>query len=106
MRPGSRTKVSVPLVLPQNRHPERSASKIYRLTQDLKRGVEEPVLSVVEGTPAMLIGRCSSQLSGNRKLKKSQPPSVAEDAQKGRIEGCVIPLKPKDGLNGAPSLRW
>src|ERR1700728_319483 len=25
VRPGSRTKVSVPLVLPQNRHPERSA---------------------------------------------------------------------------------
>src|SRR3984885_6838238 len=25
VRPGSRTKISVPLVLPQNRHPERSA---------------------------------------------------------------------------------
>ena len=47
MRPGSRTKVSVPLVLPQNRHPERSASQIDRVPQRLGRGVE--------GTSAMLI---------------------------------------------------
>jgi hypothetical protein len=40
--PGSRTEVSVPLVLPQNRHPERSASQIHRLTQRLWRGVEGP----------------------------------------------------------------
>jgi hypothetical protein len=40
--PGSRTKVSVPLVLPQNRHPERSASQIDRVTQSLWRGVEGP----------------------------------------------------------------
>jgi hypothetical protein len=42
VRPGSRTKVSVPLVLPQNRHPERSASLIDRVTQRLWRGVEGP----------------------------------------------------------------
>jgi hypothetical protein len=49
VRPGSRTKVSVPLVLPQNRHParpglpwERSASPIYRVIQHLWRGVEGP----------------------------------------------------------------
>jgi hypothetical protein len=35
VRPGSHTKVSVPLVLPQNRHPERSASQIYRVIQRL-----------------------------------------------------------------------
>ena len=32
-------------------------------------------------TPAMLVGRCSSELSGHRpqlKLKKSQPPTAAE----------------------------
>ena len=40
---------------PQRRHPERSASHIYRMTQFLWRGVEEPVLSVAEGTPAVLI---------------------------------------------------
>ena len=40
--PGSRTRVSVPLVHPQNRHPERSASPIYRVTQRLWRGVEGP----------------------------------------------------------------
>jgi hypothetical protein len=68
VRPGSRTKVSVPLVPPQNRHPacpglpwERSAPQIDRVTQRLWRGVEEPVLSVVEGTSAapiypMLLG--------------------------------------------------
>ena len=55
MRPGSRTKVSVPLVLPQNRHPDRSASQIDHVTQCLWRVVEEPVLSGVEGTSAMLI---------------------------------------------------
>jgi hypothetical protein len=49
VRPGSRTKVSVPLVLPQNRHPacpglpwERSASQIDRVTRRLWRGVEGP----------------------------------------------------------------
>ena len=35
MRPGSRTKVCVLLVLPQNRHPERSASPIDRVIQRL-----------------------------------------------------------------------
>src|ERR1700727_886710 len=38
--------------LPQNRHPERSASQIDRVTQRLWRGAEEPVLSVAEGTSA------------------------------------------------------
>ena len=55
VRPGSRTKVPVPSVLPQTRHPERSASQINRMTQPLWRGVEEPVLSVAEGTSAVLI---------------------------------------------------
>src|SRR5271163_2548911 len=41
--------------LPRNRHPERSASPICRVTQRLWRGVEEPVLRVAEGTPAVLI---------------------------------------------------
>jgi hypothetical protein len=34
---------------------ERSASQIDRVTQRLWRGVEEPVLSVAEGTPAVVI---------------------------------------------------
>ena len=62
MRPGSRTKISVPLVLPQNRHPacpglpwERSASQIYRLTEGIWRAVEEPVLSVAEGPRGCLL---------------------------------------------------
>jgi hypothetical protein len=40
--PGSRAKISALLVLPQNRHPERSASQIDRGTQRLWRGVEGP----------------------------------------------------------------
>jgi hypothetical protein len=42
VRPGSRTKLCVLLVLPQNRHPERSAAQIHRPTQRLWRGVEGP----------------------------------------------------------------
>jgi hypothetical protein len=41
--------------LPQKRHPERSGSKIYRVIQRLWRGVEEPVPSAAEGTPAVLV---------------------------------------------------
>jgi hypothetical protein len=37
--------------LPQNRHPERSASQTYRKQRALWRGVEGP--------PAMLVDRCS-----------------------------------------------
>ena len=43
MRPVFCQRVSVPFVLPQNRHPEsRSASPIYRVIQRLWRGVEGP----------------------------------------------------------------
>jgi hypothetical protein len=48
------------------------------------REVEEPVLSVAEGTPAMPVGRCSSKLSGHEpqaKSKKSQARIGAEDLQ-------------------------
>src|SRR5580704_13563530 len=41
--------------LPQNRHPERSASQMDRVTQRLWRAVEEPVPSVAEGTPRVLL---------------------------------------------------
>jgi hypothetical protein len=58
MRPGSRTKVSVPLVLPQNRHPERSALAIDRVTQRLWRGVEGP--------RRCLIYLCCSELFNHR----------------------------------------
>ena len=60
---------------------ERSAARIYRITDGLWRAVEEPVLSVAEGTPAMLVGRCSSQLSSHKlqaKSKKSQAPTGAQ----------------------------
>jgi hypothetical protein len=62
VRPGSRTKVSVPSVLPQNRHPERSASQAYRLTEDLRRGVESP--------RGCLINARSAGLSGHQNYEK------------------------------------
>ena len=40
------------------------------------RAVEEPVLSVAEGTPAMLVGRCSSDLSGHRPQGKLKSHSL------------------------------
>jgi hypothetical protein len=58
VRPGSRTKVSVPLVLPQNRHPERSASPIDRVIHRLWRGVE--------GSRRCLSYPCCSELFDHR----------------------------------------
>ena len=73
VRPGSRTKVSVPLVLPQNRHPERSASRIYRLTEGFWRAVEGPrgclLAAALHRFPATKTGK---------KSKKSQPPTEAK----------------------------
>ncbi len=76
------------LKLPQDRHPacpglpwERSASQIYRLTKGSWRAVEEPVPSIAEGTPRVLVSRRSSELSGHQNLKeikKSQPPTGAK----------------------------
>src|SRR5271170_7493070 len=43
---------------PKRRYPERSASQIYRIT--------EGFMARSRRTPAMLVGRCSSQLSGHR----------------------------------------
>ena len=50
----------------QSRHPERSAARIYRITDGLWRGVEEPVPSVAEATPAMIVIRCSSEFSSHK----------------------------------------
>ena len=44
---------------------ELSAAQIYRTKKGLQRGVEEPVLSEAEGTPAMPVGSSSSKLSGH-----------------------------------------
>ena len=86
VRPGSRTKVSVPLVPPPNRHPEGSASPIDRVTQRLWRGVEEPVLSVAEGTSAVLI--LSMQLGAFRPPKtdnKIRCDAHLMDRRRGRL---------------------
>jgi hypothetical protein len=48
--------------LPQNRHPERSASQIYRKQKGFKARSRR--------TPAMLVGRCSWELSGRKLHRK------------------------------------
>src|ERR1700691_6606806 len=60
------------LKLPQGRHPERSASQIYRLTEGFWRAIEEPVPSVAEGTPTMLVSRCSPELSSHQNYERNQ----------------------------------
>src|SRR3984957_269775 len=45
-------------------HPERSASQIYRITQGF--------MARSRRTPAMFVGRCSSELSGRRLQGKSK----------------------------------
>jgi hypothetical protein len=52
--------------LPQNRHPERSASQIDCVTLRLWRGVEEPVPREAEGTPTVLSYPCCSELFNHR----------------------------------------
>jgi len=61
--------------------PERSAPQIYRITESLWRGVEEPVLSEAEGTSAMLVSRCSSELSGHKLWGKSKIRGKARNLQ-------------------------
>src|ERR1700733_5035107 len=56
----------------QGRHPERSASPIYRMTQLL--------VARSRRTPAMLVGRCSCELSGRELQRK--PRNTA---------GCLTP---------------
>jgi hypothetical protein len=73
----------------QSRHPERSASQIYPKQRVLWRGVEEPVPNVAEGTPAMLVGGCSWELSGrklHRKIRKSQTPEELACLRQGKDE--------------------
>jgi hypothetical protein len=72
VRPGSRTQASVPLVPPQNRHPERSASRIYRLTQHFWRESKDPK----DDYWPMLFRVFRHQ--NLKEIKKSQTPSVAE----------------------------
>src|ERR1700719_3053063 len=54
-----------------------------------RRACPEPA----EGTPAMLVGRCSSELSSHKlqaKSKKSQAPSAA-DLSRHAVEGSAVP---------------
>src|SRR5712675_1825194 len=82
------------LELPHDRHPERSASRIYRLTEGLQRVVEEPVLSEAEGTPRMLVGRCSSQLSGHQNDEKNQKVTTSE-RRRGICGSADLPGNPE-----------
>jgi hypothetical protein len=63
---------------------ERSASRISCLTEGLQRVVEEPVLSEAEGTPRMLVARCSSRLSGHQNEERNQKVTTSESHAEGR----------------------
>ena len=54
---------------------ERSASQVYRVTQRLWRGVEEPVLSVAEGTPRMLFYPYCYELFNHRRPHRRLHPA-------------------------------
>ena len=58
--------------IPQNRHPERSASQTYRVTSACGAESEEPVPSVAEGTPAMLILPVPLGVFGHRSPGRGQ----------------------------------
>jgi hypothetical protein len=51
---------------PKRRHPERSASRIYRITERFMARSRRACPERSRGNPAMLVGRCSSELSGHR----------------------------------------
>jgi hypothetical protein len=85
VRPGSRTKVSVPLVLPQNRHPERSASPIYRVIQRLWRGVEGP--------RRYLVYPCCSELFDHR-----SPTTIRGSAVDGPAVSFPVLTQPLQGV--------
>src|ERR1700689_3907393 len=62
------TRPDVFLSPPKRRHPERSASQIYRIT--------EGFMARSRRTPAMLVGRRSSELSGHRLQAKLKSHSL------------------------------
>src|SRR6266851_9580793 len=75
--------------LPQDRHPERSASRIYRLTEGLQR--------VVEGPRGCLLADALHSFPATktmREIKKSQPPREADlsrpaPARRGACRGGI-----------------
>jgi hypothetical protein len=72
------------LALPQDRHPERSASQIYRLRERLQRVVEGPrgclLADALQSFPAT---------KTQREIKKSRPPSAA-DLSRRAVEGSAV----------------
>ena len=60
---------------PKRRHPERSASQIYRIT--------EGFVARSRRTSAMLVGRCSSELSGHRLQGKLKSHSLRAERSAG-----------------------
>src|SRR6202046_4469200 len=66
--------------LPQNRHPERSASQIYRVTQRLWRGVEGP--------RGGLFYPCCSELFDHRSPRTGSAADVLDG--QGYIFSCTV----------------
>ena len=107
VRPGSRTKVSVPLVLPQNRHPERSASQIDRVTQRF--------VARSRRTPRMLNQRMLCRAFRPPKQQKIEKYTTSDRSEAqgpavslvGRqISGLLTSLAPWTGAPGSHQRTW
>ncbi len=75
---------------PQNRHPERSASQIYHIT--------EGSMARSRRTPAMLVGRCSSELSGHNLQGNLAMALVVE-----KLRAAWVRQAPSGSFDSAPS---
>ena len=86
---------SPPLVLPQNRHPERSASQTFRLTVDLRRGVEGP--------RGCLTNECSAGLSGHQNQEKIKKVTTSERSR--AAVRLAVKQRPQSPICFATALR-
>ncbi len=66
---------------PQDRHPERSASQIYRIM--------EGSMARSQRTPAMLVDKCSSELSGHRSPHPADPPPVFPSGREQELHRAI-----------------
>jgi hypothetical protein len=66
----------------KRRHPERSASQIYRITQGFMERSRR--------TPAMFVGRCSSELSGRRLQGKSKSHRLRAEPRDLQFRGPLL----------------
>jgi hypothetical protein len=78
---------------PKRRHPERSASQTYRISEGFMARSRRACPERSRRNPGDACCRCSSELSGHKlqgKLKKSQTPSET-DLSRPAAEGSAVP---------------